>query len=203
MSDTTQAVRTVRAIEPGDVITAVISRPRHDPADVALEREARGIAHRASWDMRSALDEAAFRREVTASGVGFDDGHRGAQEAASRGLVLGGGPVLLEDAPGSGTIARVPSPAVRAWKENGRCVIGVAPTWRGADALARAGVDGTYTASPFFVAVTAADIAVSARTVLVVDAVTLLGLRRFAGLLRLWERSGCAARGLVAAGGLA
>jgi hypothetical protein len=162
------------------------------------ERDFVRLAKAAAGDRRDALSPGQIGEAVRGSGLRFDDAHGAAQLAAIHRLGEGGRLGMFIATAGAGKTTAM-APLVAAWQAQGRDVHGIALAWRQADDLVGAGIPaearvkgapGVAAVSAFFRKAAAGDIVLTARSVVVVDEVSLLGTRQGLELLRLQHRHG-------------
>ncbi|TCZ61141.1 MobF family relaxase [Roseicella aquatilis] len=150
------------------------------------EAEVVRLARAGAADHSAALTLEAMRAAVRRSGVRFQ-GQTGVEQVEAVKRVGAAGRVsVFVGAAGVGKTTRVLPPLVEAWKADGRDVWGVGLAWRQASALAEAGIerDRTVALQPFLARLAAGEIALTSRSVVVVDELSQVGTRQLLGLLR-------------------
>jgi len=172
-------------------------------AQVRIETDLAGHARAAALDRRDALSVAALKAAIDSSGLDFErePEHGAAQKAAIYSLGTGGRLSFVTGVAGAGKTTLL-KPLVAAWQEDtsldagGREVIGVATSWRQADALQDTGIKRTFALDPFLRGVEDGRIALSRNTVLVIDEVSQIAPRPFLRLLEAQAKHGLTIKGL-------
>jgi hypothetical protein len=206
--------------EQADLIVGMVEKRLRvtNTVQIAIEEELLLKARAAGEDRSGALSEAAISRAIAASDLDFsrEPEHAEAQLAAIYALGMGAKLSVLIGVAGAGKTVLL-KPLVAAYKEDGREVIGVATAWRQADALKEvgitddkrtcaaamarqefqaAGVSGTYALTRFLAMVEKGELAISDKTVLIVDEISQIGPRSFLKLLELQASTGMTIKGL-------
>jgi conjugative relaxase-like TrwC/TraI family protein len=165
--------------------------PRQAKITTALharqERDFIRLAKVAASDRRDALTRSEVRRAMGETGKRYS----GEQARAIHQLGEGGRLGVLIGVAGAGKNVSL-QPLVNAWQGQGRDVHGIALAWRQADELVEAGIPKhrVKALSVFEQAGAKGDLTLSAKSVVVVDELGLLGTRQGLELLRLQERHG-------------
>jgi hypothetical protein len=158
------------------------------------EREERTLisaARAGGQDRSAALTAAQIDAGVRAfPELDFSSAHGRAQRSVIDQLGKGGRMALAIGVAGSGKTTLL-KPLAWAWAEDGRVVHGIALAWRQSDDLAEAGIEGrTRAVAAFLKAAERRQIALDAKSVVVVDEVGLLGTRQLNDILALQKRAG-------------
>jgi hypothetical protein len=158
------------------------------------EREERTLisaARAGGQDRSAALTAAQIDAGVRAfPELDFSSTHGRAQRSVIDQLGKGGRIALTIGVAGAGKTTLL-KPLVRAWSEDGRVVHGIALAWRQSDDLAEAGIEGrTRAVAAFLRAAERRQIALDAKSVVVVDEVGLLGTRQLNDILTLQKDTG-------------
>lgn len=159
------------------------------------ERALVALARAAAADRSAALEEAAIAQAVEAvgerDGLDFSDAHGRAQRAIIDHLGTAGRLAAAIGVAGAGKTTLL-APLVEAWKQDDRDVWGAALAHRASDLLVEAGIPAqSVTAlAPFIRRVKKGRIALTARSVVVLDEISQIGTRDLLTLLELREQYG-------------
>lgn len=165
--------------------------PRQAKITTALhaqqEQEFIAQAQQAAADRSDALPRRTVSAFLRQSGLAYSREQRNAVHRLGEGGRLG----VLIGVAGAGKNHSL-RPLVAAWGAQGRDVHGIALAWRQADELVEAGIPQSRVKAltVFEQAAAKGEISLSARSVVVVDELGLLGTRQGLELLRLQERHG-------------
>jgi len=154
---------------------------------VSQERTFIALAKQAAADRGDALPSDQVTRATNQTGIKFTP----EQSEAIHRLAEGGRLGVMIGAAGMGKTTSL-QPLVSAWNDQGREVHGIALAWRQADELADAGIaqQRIKALSVFEQAAAKGEIALSSRSVVVVDEMGLLGTRQGLKLLHLQQQYG-------------
>ena len=154
---------------------------------VSQERAFIALAKEAAADRSDALSRDQARQAIQQSGLTFSSEQTEAIHRLGEGGRLG----VMIGAAGIGKTTSL-QPLVSAWHEQARDVHGIALAWRQADELVDAGIpqQRVKALSVFEQATAKGEIALSSKSVVVVDELGLLGTRQGLALLRLQQQYG-------------
>jgi hypothetical protein len=164
-------------------------------ASVALEETLLAEVRDAAADRSTALKPAAIDRAVDRflaahSKVDRNGGQWLAQREMIQRIGEGGRVSMSIGVAGSGKTSAVVGTLVDAWHEDGRTVYGMTVPWKSAAALRDAGLDQALAIDAFLRRVEKGQIKVDAKTVIVADEVSQIGVRHQVELLKLAARTG-------------
>jgi hypothetical protein len=172
-------------------------------AQVRIEEGLAAEAARAASDKTGALSHGAISAAIATSGLDFtsEPDHGAAQKAAIYALGQGGALSLLTGVAGAGKTALL-KPLVEAWKADtrfdagGREIVGLATSWKQADALRDAGIDRTIAMDPLLKAIESGEFKSNRNTVLVIDEISQVAPRAMLALLQLQRETGLTIKAL-------
>ena len=159
------------------------------------EREEQAListALTASRDKTAALKRDRIEAAIAAfPEIDFQTEHGKAQRAIIDKLGTGGRIGLAIGVAGSGKSTLL-KPLVRAWREDGRVVHGIALAWRQSGDLADAGIDklNTSAVASFLRGVESGRVQLNRKSVVVVDELGLLGTRQLNDILAVQKKAG-------------
>ena len=160
--------------------------------DVREERELVAVARAGSRDRSSVLTSAQIKSAVAAfPEIDFANAHGRAQRKIIDHLGMGGRISIAIGIAGSGKSTLL-KPLVRAWRNDGRTVHGIALAWRQADELVAAGIGArnTRAVASFLRAAQSGKLQLAQKAVVVVDEIGLLGTRQLNEILALQRKAG-------------
>ena len=163
-------------------------------AHLAQETAAIELARKHGTDRRGLLSPAEIERAVETSALEFSGEHGRAQRRLMDHLGTSGRFAAAIGAAGAGKTTLL-KPLVAAWHAQGADIYGLSLGWRQARELAEAGLatekrDSVAATSVFIDRVKAGRIALSEKSVVVIDELATIGTRQLLELLRLQDRHG-------------
>lgn len=158
----------------------------------AQEQEFVVLARKAAEDRSHGMPRERVDGAATALGIGWQGRAGEEQRETARAMADAGALGVFVGVHGVGKTTAILPPLVKAWNDQGREVWGVALGWKQARALRQAGVanDRSAALQPFLDWMAEGRIALTARSVVVVDEISQVGTRQFLDLLRHRDRIG-------------
>lgn len=153
--------------------------------DVREEENLVAITKAGSRDRSSALTQKQVKAAIASfPEIDFTGAHGRAQRKIIDQLGMGGRISVAIGVAGSGKSTLL-KPLVRAWRDDGRAVYGVALAWRQSDELAEAGIEphNTRAVASFLRAAQIDRLCLDRKSVVVIDEIGLLGTRQLNDIL--------------------
>ena len=167
-----------------------------DREEGLIEMVRSAAADRATALTAEQIDQAATRFLATHPHVDPDGAQWKAQREMAQRIGEGGRVSLSIGVAGSGKTSAVIATLVDAWHADGRTVYGMTVPWKASAALQDAGVDHAVAIEAFLKRVERGQYTIDAKTVIVADEVSQIGIRHQTELLKLaaepvpnWSRS--------------
>ncbi|MBU6418754.1 MAG: AAA family ATPase [Proteobacteria bacterium] len=158
--------------------------------DVREEQALIAVARAGSRDRRSALSAQQIKSAIASfPEIDFTGAHGRAQRKIVDQLGKGGRISVAIGVAGSGKSTLL-KPLVRAWRDDGRAVYGIALAWRQSDDLTDSGIEArnTRAVASFLRAAQAGAIRLDRKSVVVIDEVGLLGTRQLNDILAVQKK---------------
>jgi len=160
--------------------------------DIREEKNLVTIVRAGSQDRSSALSQKQIRAAIAAfPEINLGDAHGRAQRKIIDHLGMGGRIGVAIGVAGSGKSTLL-KPLVRAWRDDGRDVYGIALAWRQSDDLAEGGIEArnTRAVASFLQAIKVGRLSLDRKSVVVIDEVGLLGTRQLNEILAVQKKDG-------------
>jgi hypothetical protein len=160
--------------------------------DVREEQDLVATARLGNRDKSSALTQKQIRAAIAAfPEIDFTGVHGRAQRKIIGLLGMGGRISVAIGVAGSGKSTLL-KPLVRAWRDDGRAVHGIALAWRQSDELPEAGIEprNTRAVASFLHGVQSGTLQLDRKSVVVIDEIGLLGTRQLNDILAAQKRGG-------------
>ncbi len=160
--------------------------------DVREEQALIAVARAGSRDRSNALSAKQIKSAIASfPEIDFVGAHGRAQRRIVDQLGKGGRISVAIGVAGSGKSTLL-KPLVRAWRDDGRIVYGIALAWRQSDDLAEGGIEArnTRAVASFLRATQAGAIRLDRKSVVVIDEVGLLGTRQLNDILAVQKKDG-------------